>query len=200
MSVVHFTAERKGNIYHEWRCISRLDYGKKYCHESPTLRESRLQNAILTAINAAMSDKSVLLDRIKNAVSLELLPVQGQTMSLADIERRLAQLDEQFQSLLAKAIDAEDKEACNVQFAEILAEQTKLKKQKEEVLQSSKDTDRVCTRMKQAEQAIENTAQTITEWNENSIRQIVERVTVLSADGILVRIKGGAEIKQRLER
>ena len=94
-----------------------------------------------------MSSKPALLDRIRNAVSVELLPVQGQTMSLAD----------------------------------------------------SVDTDRICTRMKQAEQAIESTASTITEWNENAVRQIVERVTVLSADEILVRIKGGAEIKQRLE-
>ena len=54
--------------------------------------------------------------------------------------------------------------------------------------------------MKQAEQAIEDTASTITEWNENAVRQIVERVTVLSADEVLVRIKGGTEIKQRLER
>lgn len=121
-------------------------------------------------------------------------------MSLADIERRLAQLDEQFQNLLAEAIDADDKEACNVQFAEILAEQTTLKKQKEEILQSSTDASRVCTRMKQAEQAIENATSTIPEWNENAVRQIVERVTILSADEILVRIKGGAEIKQRLER
>ena len=121
-------------------------------------------------------------------------------MSLSDIERRLAQLDEQFQNLLAEAIDADDKEACNVQFAEILAEQTTLKKQKEGILQSSTDADRVCTRMKQAEQAVENAAQTITEWNENAVRQIVERVTVLSADEVLVRIKGGTEIKQRLER
>ena len=194
------TRNVKGNIYHEWRCISRLEYGKKYCHESPTLRELPLQNAILAAINSAMSNKATLVDRIKNVVSLELLPVQGQTMSLADIERRLAQLDEQFQSLLVKVIDADDKEACNAQFAEIFAEQTSLKKQKETILQSSMDTDRVCTRMKQAEQAIESTASTITEWNENAVRQIVERVTVLSADEILVRIKGGAEIKQRLER
>ena len=99
----------------------------------------------------------------------------------------LVQLDEQFQQLLAEVIDAEDKEACNTQFAEILAEQTSLKRQKESILQSSTDASRVCTRMKQAEQAIENTAQTITEWNENAIRQIVERVTVLSADEILVR-------------
>ena len=112
----------------------------------------------------------------------------------------MVQLDEQFQQLLAEAIDAEDKEACNTQFAGILAEQTALKKQKEEILQGSADASRVCTRMKQAEQAIENTAQTITEWNENAVRQIVERVTVLSTDEILVQIKGGAEIKQRLER
>ena len=193
------TRNVKGNIYHEWRCISRLEYGKKYCHESPTLREIPLQSAILAAINSAMSDKPALLDRIKNAVSLELLPVQGQTMSLADIESRLVQLDEQFQRLLAEAIDVEDKESCNAQFAEILAEQTSLKRQKEAILQSRTDADRVSTRMKQAAQAVENVAQTITEWNENAVRQIVERVTVLSADEVLVRIKGGAEIKQRLE-
>ena len=105
-----------------------------------------------------MSNKPALLDLIKNAVSVELLPVQGQTMSLADIEHRLVQLDEQFQQLLAEAVDAEDKEACNTQFAEILAEQTTLKKQKEAILQSSIDADRVCTRMKQAEEAIENAA------------------------------------------
>ena len=189
-----------GRKYPVWRCTSRLNYGTKYCHDSPTIKEEPLQNAILAAINSAMSNKPALLDLIKNAVSLELLPVQGQTMSLADIEHRLEQLDEQFQNLLAKAIDAEDKEACNAQFAEILAEQTTLKKQKEEILQSSTDASRVCTRMKQAEQAIENATSTIPEWNENAVRQIVERVTILSADEILVRIKGGAEIKQRLER
>ena len=146
-----------------------------------------------------MSNKPVLLDRIRNAVSLELLPVRGQTLSLADIEQRLVQLDEQFQRLLAKAIDAEDKEACNAQFAKILTEQAALKKQKEAILRSSTDANCVCTRMKQAEQAIENAASTITEWKENAVRQIVERVTVLSADEILVWLKGGAEIKQRLE-
>ncbi len=46
---------------------------------------------------------------------------------------------------------------------------------------------------------IENTASTITEWSENAIRQIVERVIILSADEVLVRLKSGAEIKQRLE-
>lgn len=33
-----------------WRCISRLDYGTKYCKESPSIEESLLQNAIATTI------------------------------------------------------------------------------------------------------------------------------------------------------
>ena len=119
---------------------------------------------------------------------------------VADVERRLAQHDEQFQQLLAEAIDAEDKEACNAQFAEILTEQTALKKQKEAILQSSTDASCVCTRMKQAEQALQAAEPYITEWNETMIRQLVERVTILSADEVLVRIKGGAEIKQTINR
>lgn len=60
------------------------------------------------------------------------------------------------------------------------------------------DADRVCGRMKQAEQALDAAASTLTEWNETAVRQTVERVTVLSADEVLVRIKGGTEIKQRM--
>ena len=81
----------------------------------------------------------------------------------------------------------------------ILAEQTALKKQKEAILQGSADANRVCTRMKQAEQALQAAEPYITEWNETMIRQLVERVTVLSADEVLVRIKGGAEIRKRME-
>ena len=34
-----------------WRCISRLDHGKKYCSESPTIHEDKLHRAILKAVN-----------------------------------------------------------------------------------------------------------------------------------------------------
>ena len=120
-------------------------------------------------------------------------------MSLADIDRRLAQLDAQFQSLLAEAIDAEDKERCNAKFAEILAEQTELKRQKEHILQSSTDAERTCARLVQAEQVLESAAPTITEWNESTVRQLVERVTVLSANEVLVQFKGGKEYRQPLK-
>ena len=189
----------KDRKYPVWRCISRLNYSTKYCHNSPSVKEETLHAAILEAINSAMSNKQVLIEHIKDAMSLELLPVQGQQMSLADIERRLEQLDQEFQKLLAEVIDCEDKDACNARFAAILQEQTALKRQKEEILQSCADAEKTCSRMKQAEQVLEEASPAITEWNEITIRQLVERVTVVSADEICVSLKDGAEIHQRVE-
>ena len=51
----------------------------------------------------------------------------------------------------------------------------------------------------QAEQVLESAAPTITEWNESTVRQLVERVTVLSANEVLVQFKGGKEYRQPLK-
>ena len=53
------TWTRNGEKRVVWRCVSRLDYGKKYCHNSPTLDEAPLQQAILAALNKAMADKAL---------------------------------------------------------------------------------------------------------------------------------------------
>lgn len=45
------TWARNGKKRIVWRCVSRLEFGTKYCHNSPTLDESRLHNAILAAMN-----------------------------------------------------------------------------------------------------------------------------------------------------
>ena len=49
------------------------------------------------------------------------------------------------------------------------------------------------------EQALEQAAPTITEWSESTVSQLVERVTILSATEVLVQLKGGKEIHERLE-
>lgn len=45
-----------------WRCISRLDYGKKYCKHSPSIEESVLQNAIMDVI-IQMAKDSLNVDK-----------------------------------------------------------------------------------------------------------------------------------------
>ena len=119
------TWTRNGEKRVVWRCVSRLDYGKKYCHDSPTLDEAPLQQAILAALNKAMADKNSLIRQITDAMETEIIPFPGSGMSLGDIDRRLAELEARFQRLLEKAAD--DPIAYGDQFKEILDEQTALK-------------------------------------------------------------------------
>ena len=45
------TWTRNGKKRIVWRCVSRLEFGTKYCHNSPTLDEDKLHKAITTALN-----------------------------------------------------------------------------------------------------------------------------------------------------
>ena len=42
---------RNGKKRTVWRCVSRLEFGTKYCHASPTMDEEKLHQAILESIN-----------------------------------------------------------------------------------------------------------------------------------------------------
>ena len=78
---------RDGSKRIVWRCVSRVDYGNKYCHASPTLDEEPLHKAILAAINSAVKDKDNIVCNLKAAMEKELAPVAGQQLSLSEICR-----------------------------------------------------------------------------------------------------------------
>lgn len=190
------TWTRNGEKRVVWRCVSRLDYGKKYCHNSPTLDEAPLQQAILAALNMAMADKNSLIRQITDAMETEIIPFPGGTMSLGDIERRMRELEQQFQTLLEKATD--DPAAYGGQFKEILDEQTFLKEKRSGILADNNEQTKANQRIKDAAQTLENASPHITEWDESAIRQLVETVKVLSKDEIAVTLKGGIEICQKI--
>ena len=179
-----------------WRCVSRLDYGKKYCHSSPTLDEAPLQQAIIAALNTVLPDLDGRIRQITEALEAEVIPFPGSGMSLGDIDRRLAELEVQFQRLLEKAAD--DPIAYGDQFKEILDEQTALKELRATILAESKEHAEADRRIRDAAGMLENAVPHIAEWDESAIRQLVAQVKVLSKNEISVTLKSGIEIRQSI--
>lgn len=179
-----------------WRCVSRLDYGKKYCHSSPTLDEAPLQQAIIAALNTVLPDLDGRIRQITEALEAEVIPFPGSGMSLGDIDRRLAELEMQFQRLPEKAAD--DPIAYGDQFKEILDEQTALKELRASILAESKEHTEADRRIKDAAGMLENAVPHIAEWDESAIRQLVVQVKVLSKNEISVTLKSGIEIRQSI--
>lgn len=182
-----------------WRCSSRLDYGKKYCKESPTLDESPLQQAVLAAINASMSGCKVLADQLVDAMEHELAPVPGESMSLGDIDRAVTELGKQFDTLLAEAANGDADEYAE-RFRTISTTMEELKRRKAAILSIRQEQEQIGRRIHAAASAMTAVTMGITEWDDGVVYQILEKVTVLAGNRIKVTFRNGVEIEQTVDQ
>ena len=182
-----------------WRCSSRLDYGKKYCKESPTLDESPLQQAVLAAINASMSGRKVLADQLVDAMEQELAPIPGESMSLGDIDRAVTELGKQFDTLLAEAANGDADEYAE-RFRTISTTMEELKRRKAAILSIRQEQEQIGRRIHAAASAMTAVTMGITEWDDGVVYQILEKVTVLAGNRIKVTFRNGVEIEQTVDQ
>jgi len=183
-----------------WRCVCRLDYGTKYCHNSPTLDEEPLQRAILAAINEAMGGRDEMTDQITEAMELELTPLPGQMVSLADIQRKIGELEGQFNRLLEQAAEQMGSQDHIAQFQTITNEIAALKEQRAQIEEQRTSSAAAVQRMATTAALMEKMSPELTEWDESWIRQLVDTVKVLSEDAIMVYLRGGIEIQQSIKK
>ena len=183
-----------------WRCVSRLSYGKKYCLHSPTLDEEPLQQTILSAINASMDNSTVLKSRIATAMEQELLPVAGEAMSLADVERALANLGRQFDELLHEAAALEHQEEFTERFRVVSTSMAELKQRREHLKAIYQENEKLSQRLRAISAALEGASADLIEWDEHTVYQLLEKVTVLSKDKIRVTFRDGLEVEENIKR
>lgn len=150
----------------------------------------------IAALNTVLPDLDGRIRQITEALEAEVIPFPGSGMSLGDIDRRLAELEAQFQRLLEKAAD--DPIAYGDQFKEILDEQTALKELRAAILAENKEHAEADRRIRDAAGMLENAVPHIAEWDETAIRQLVAQVKVLSKNEISVTLKSGVEIRQSI--
>ena len=192
---------KRGQKRPVWRCSSRIDYGSKYCHKSPTIYEVPLKAAILDAINLVMSDKKVLIQQIEDAMRMELIPFPGGTMSAGDIERKIKELEAEFQALFEEA----QKEPGGYmkyteEFQRITNDIAELKNKKSLLMEKQQSDSAANKRIQDAVRLLNNSSAEVTEWDEGMIRQLVDYVKVLAEDRVLICLRGGIEVERFVEK
>lgn len=192
------TWAKKGKKRVVWRCVSRLDYGTKYCHNSPSMEEEPLQRAILAAINSTMRDKQELIQEITEAMELELPPLPGVNMGIVEIEKQLDELNKQTRALVTQAAHAENAAAYAEQLKIIMDEAAALKEKRAEIEELQQENSQANLRIETAAAVMEKVTAEITQWDESVIRGLVDTVKVVSKDQIEVYLRGGSVVKQEV--
>lgn len=126
---------------------------------------------------------------------LELIPSAG-SMSAAEIDRQLEELNREFQTLFADSRDGGFMKHAEA-FKRISDDMAALKKQRAKLLDQQNSSSAAGGRIASAMEILTTGSDEI-RWDESVIRQLVDTVKVLSATRIRVYLRGGIEIEQEL--
>ena len=176
----------------------RLDYGKKYCHHSPSLEESKLQNSIVTAIMNNAKSNSEVLSKLKYHISLTLNGDTDEDRTL-DYEIQIAKLDEEYDALLNQiTADMQNFDVYEKQLEKIVMEKSNLKIEMEKLKSSKKNAITTQSRLDEIFQVIEGLRNHPLEFNNRLIRQIIDCIIVESKSKIKIVFTGGYEVEQEM--
>lgn len=181
-----------------WRCISRLEHGKKYCPDSPTIKEEQLHKGIIRAINNYYSCRDDIA-RILKANIGTVLECQGQE-EIISIENRLKEIDlarNDLVGLIASGGCDEDK--LDGEFSRLYQEEQQLTERLGTLKSQNKTSAETQEKLDKIMDMIEHEKFELETFDNVLIRKLIECVKVLSKTEILVIFKGGYEVKTDIE-
>ena len=180
-----------------WRCVKRLDYGKKYCHNSPTLEESRIQAAIVNAIQKFAQQDPQLLKNLKAHIERGINDAVREDDSL-DIQLRLAaiekEINELFNTISVDTIESFDEKKAE----ELLSEKNKLQAESDRLAELNRKDKNKQSRIAEIMELLDEIKNRTMEYDDRLVRQIIEAIIVESKEKIKVIFIGGYEMEQVL--
>ena len=183
------TWARNGKKRIVWRCVSRLEFGTDYCHESPTLDEDRLHRAIV----AALSEYDAVRSEVKAGV-LELAGLaqsygENDGVSLLELKQRLDDLSAEQAVLVDKILEDMDNLELNAQLEVVTAEKQDILDRMQTLEKDENQRSLRASRQREMEEWLDQQKMQFTEYEDTITRRFVERITVVDADTIRVKFR-----------
>lgn len=187
----------KGKKKAVWRCINRLDYDKKYCHHSPSIEESLLQDAVMRAIMQTAKQNVEVLKTLKIHIGMGLTDEVTEDKTL-DIQIRIAEIDAEFQKML-KTASADNTDGIDEErITELMNEKQRLTVQIEQYAAMRQKRESAKSRLDEIFTILDGLQNHPMEYDDKLVRQIIECVVVESKEKIKVVFIGGTEIEMVL--
>ena len=179
-----------------WRCRNRLEYGRKYCKNSPTIKETALHKALVAAINSQLYRPEYLLAPFDHSLpegtqEEKIPPAKSMEELYANLRTLQEQIDMELVDVIAQCADAKTTQVPTERIQELM-------KQRREY-----DTYIQTLHLEQHEQSYRNEKfflpYRLTEYDDTIARHVLDTVKALSKDRLLVIFKGGATVEQTIE-
>lgn len=165
-----------------WRCISRLEptAAEKNC-TNRTVNETLLQDVTVKALNQILTERKTFLKLLQENIAKAV--TSADTLSPDGIHARLEELQKE---LIKKAHNQQDYDA-------IADEIFRLREQREKSATDSHHREETMKRITELQGFIARQETAITEFDEDNVRRLIEKITVYG-DHFTVEFKSGFSI------
>lgn len=194
------TWARNGKRKVVWRCTNRLDFGPKYCKNSPTVDEDKLKNAVVRAINKFNENDSTTYLMLMKATIADAIGLAGNSEEIDILERKIDALNKVMMDIINKSVaEGSSVEDHEDEFKDIhdqiemlehrigaLREATNTKEEREE-------------KEKLLQKTIEDRAAHSQEYDDTVVRQMIECIKIYHDGRIEVIFGGGISIVEELK-
>ena len=190
--------KRNGDKQVVWRCINRLEYGRKYCKDSVTVDEERLKQTIINALRESTMDSNGLIPILNAHIERALWHTAGGQVNIEEIESRMEKLKKDTMELMSQSI------ANNT----VVENEARLKAMNDEIMDlyemvvqykennSTKNT--ISKKLKEYTEFLRvDTAESDT-YNDTLVRQLIHTIKVMD-DYITIYFKNGTEWTQPMD-
>ena len=182
-----------------WRCVSRLDYGKKYCKKSITVEEATLHGAIVRALNRFhVEDESTYLTLMKATIG-EAIGINGGSEEIDLLTRRIDTLNKRMLDLVNETVAAgKDVESSEDEFKGISDQIEQLNRRIAAIQENvHKDGSRQA-RLEEIQSIIAKRSANETQYDDSIVRQMIECIKVHNDGKLTIIFGGGYEIEETL--
>lgn len=165
-----------------WRCVNRIEYGTKFCGNSPSIPEEELHRAILKAIHGLAAN---FTDEVAAQINGILHNIQTGESTKPNLQEQLEQTQQEFDRLLEMSLDFdEDTPFLDDRLKKL---NSKIKRLKKAIEDSAAQQEKAS----QPEMLLSAKVLQIQEYDDALTARIIEKITVRSRNEIEIRFIGG---------
>ena len=172
-----------------WRCVSRLEFGTKYCHSSPTLDEDRLHRAIVAALNEFGAIRAKIKADVLELTELAQSGGEDGSMSFPELRRRLDALSAEQAALVDKILENMNSSELNTRLEAVTVEKQIVLNQITVCQQDEEQQAAQVSRQREMEGWLDQQPMCFTEYDDTLTRRFIAQITVMDAETIQVKIR-----------
>jgi len=181
-----------------WRCLNRIEHGKKYCSTSKGIEEKALHHAICRALQKGVEESKEAYALIKANLNYAISGSES-AFDVMSIETQIEQKQDDVKGLIKLNLKSgSNAEKYEAEIAKIYSEIKVLREQLKQAEKNVENNFKLNEEIARAVKWLDEHELVFEEYDDVVVRRLVDTIRVNNNDTITLYLKGGVEITESI--